>query len=194
MRKRTILLGVAILVIGLFLLPQATSKFTGQHDWVDKDTIACTDCHVETDNELGSSDHHASVGGGGDDACRYCHQADFTAGLDGRQSWGAYTASDQVHAAMTVECLDCHGTDSEASDPSALSWNIDQELQETTEAHNAMLEDATQVSILLKANEACIACHTNVQKDVTFLEFTSFDITADVVSTPGTWTVTYGYA
>ena len=195
MRKRTILLGVAVLAIGLFLLPLATSKFVGQHNWDDKDDISCIECHVETNSELGSSAHHTSAGvGTGDDACKYCHQADYTAGMDGRSGWGVYTASDQVHAAMTVECLDCHGTDSEASDPSALHWNIEDELGESTEAHNAMLDSATGVSVLLEANEACVACHTGVTKDVTFIEFTSFDISADIVANPGTWTVDYAYA
>jgi len=100
--KNIILLSVAVLAIGLFVLPQTMAMFVGQHTWFSVRTSEsqyelCEKCHV---NEV--AEWRANTANGGahsqyvtdeTDNC-FCHQINETAlanfGLDEAMAPGAY--------------------------------------------------------------------------------------------------------
>ena len=196
MKKRTILLGVAVLVLGLFLLPQAMSTFTNQHTWQETDQLDCIKCHPAIAAELTSAEnfHHsaASLAGGGatpQDACVYCHQTDYTAGQDQTGNF-----ADTGHAAITIECLDCHGMAGEADTALATDQTgITTEFTGGNEAHTPMLTEANSETVLLGGNEACVACHTEVAVTIVFTgELSVIEISA-ALDANYDWTVEYDY-
>ena len=193
MKKRTILLGVAVLVLGLFFLPQAMSTFTNQHTWQETDDLDCVKCHPAIETEISASNHHGTsqLGGAGiNDACVYCHQTNFVAGEDAA---GDFTASG--HAAITIECLDCHGSGANNDDTLTNDQTgIDAEFTSGNEAHEPMYTQAGTETPLLGANEACVACHTEVAVTVTFSgELSEILIDASLDSSYD-WTVDYDYS
>ena len=199
MKKRTILLGVAVLVLGLFLLPQAMSTFTSQHTWQDTAVLDCEKCHplIAAELESASNFHHddtALVAAGATEAsttveaCMYCHQTDYTYGDD---TVGPFTGNG--HAAITIECLDCHGGAGDANLAGEQS-GVDGQFKNGNEAHIYMYDEATADQLLLESNEACIACHTAVTVQITYSgEFSVIEIDASLIGTGG-WDVSMDYS
>ncbi len=97
--KNMILLSVAVLAIGLFVLPQTMAMFVGQHTWfsvktADSQYVMCQKCHVNEvaewrANTGAHANYSADLGGG----C-FCHQINETAlaayGLTESNALGAY--------------------------------------------------------------------------------------------------------
>ena len=97
--KNMILLAVAVLAIGLFVLPQTMAMFVGQHTWfsvktADSQYVMCQKCHVNEvaewrANTGAHANYSADLGGG----C-FCHQINETAlaayGLTESNALGAY--------------------------------------------------------------------------------------------------------
>jgi hypothetical protein len=193
LKNRTILLGVAVLTIGFLVMPSTVSMFTGQHQWQDKWSIQCTRCHadIQTELESASNNHHKAADLGvadTDAACRYCHQTEF--GSPG--AWDDVNGTPgTAHAAINVECLDCHGsTDQDTNIPSA--DEVDTEFG-ATEAHQELYDNATASSFMAGANEACVACHTlvTIQDGGYFIFNKQMNITADETVWSGGWVVTF---
>ncbi|UCH88602.1 MAG: hypothetical protein JSV49_10160 [Thermoplasmata archaeon] len=195
MKKKILLLGVAILVIGLVIMPNTISMFKNQHTWQDTNTIVCTSCHadIKAEIESGSNYHHDASALGVSDteaACKYCHQTQFGNDTGTHGNWSWESSKGTVHAAFSVECLDCHGGSTLNDDPSAT--NISNEFNATSiEAHKPLYNNATTSSLMEGANEACIACHTGItiQDGGYFVYNYGLNITAN--QTTGTWIVTF---
>mgnify|MGYP003572161927 FL=1 len=199
MKKRTILLGVAVLVLGLFLLPQAMSTFNDQHTWQDTAVLDCQKCHPDIVTELEGANnfHHDSsalVAAGATEAsttvqaCMYCHQTDYTYGTDTNDPF-----TGNAHAALTMECLDCHSGDGDTN-LAGDQTGIGAKFTGGEEAHIYMYDEATADTLLLEANEACIACHTAVTVQITYSgEFSVIEIDASLIGTGG-WDVSMDYS
>ena len=90
-RKSTLLLGFAIVAVGLFIIPSTMSMFVGQHRWYSVRTAEaqyamCERCHTAEVGEWEANDGaHAAYrawtisesGGGVDPGC-FCHQINET--------------------------------------------------------------------------------------------------------------------
>ena len=204
--NKNLMLVVAIVGIGLFVLPSTLSMFAGQHSWYDPEDngIPCQKCHFLEEEELAASegphdptytgllnmsaDYNGTVGevGGTDfwggtttnDRCYGCHQTTGSANIthDLYDTWG--DQNDTVHAAVAVWCIDCH------------PW-VETELTDDTAAHKAFYENlnTSGTNILQKPNQACLGCHTHVGVNISWTraEFVSYNITANSSGYAVTW-------
>ena len=112
MSARTIILCIAVIAIGIFMLPQTLSMFSGQHSWYDPsdDAIPCEKCHWLESGELtgcvyGLHSPHRSADR--DFECIECHNV--TMDVSYYFETGAVGEHTPAHAATTVSCLACHG-------------------------------------------------------------------------------------
>ena len=113
MKSKMLFLSVAVVAVGLFVLPQAVSMFAGQHSWYDpKDQgIPCIKCHwLEYEEMRGGaySQHRPHVYQNGSThhfECEECHNV--TIDVDDYYHAGA-SGHSPAHAASAVACLACH--------------------------------------------------------------------------------------
>ena len=192
MSTRIIILCIAAITIGIFMLPQALSMFSGQHSWHDpKDRgISCDKCHFLEMAELASGPHSllygdedlynssASYGGtsgkvggatfwGGDainDRCYGCHQVGNNASGEGE--WD--DRNDVVHAAVTIACTDCHPWVADALDTNVSSHR---------EFYSNL--NLTDEGTLVGGNEACIGCHTSSGVNISWTRYETIEFACD---------------
>ena len=102
-------------------------------------------------------------------------------GLDADDYSAAWRTTSSPHAAITVDCVDCH-------------WNASQQLLNDNEAHTAFYQSTINGSDPFTANgstgisnpsAACIACHTHTSLNITFVRAIGMNITAN--HTTGDW-------
>lgn len=164
-------LGIAILAIGIFILPQTVAMFAGQHNWYDTtqagNQVPCSKCHADIFQEL-SQGPDTSTNGlhrqqvGDTTGCDACHIT-TAPGLEGL----AQGPGGQFHAAAAPACLDCHsGTG--GGGKSALEI-----VNGVAEVHTAFVNQSLQASFLKGANEACISCHTHIGVNITWQRATT---------------------
>jgi hypothetical protein len=192
------LIAIALVGIGLFVLPSTLSMFAGQHSWYDPNNngIPCTKCHFLEMEELSTSggphspnynsilnssavyNFTAGAGFNGstdfwggaatNDRCYGCHQVTGSSNPASPLYDSWANQNDTVHAAVAVLCTDCH------------PWVVN-ELK--AGAHQAFYEDlnASQVGGLEKENQACIGCHTHVGVNISWTRaaFVSYNVTVD---------------
>jgi nitrate/TMAO reductase-like tetraheme cytochrome c subunit len=194
MRDRTLLLLVAVMLVGLFALPNALSLFAGQHSF-DKpgDGTICQKCHSDVYSELSTaSTYHTSISGSST-PCKACHSTGYVSssamplgnGTNGTGTsdvglnitsgeWsngnGTNATYTGIHAAITVECVSCH-----------YAVNF------TNDAHKAFADNATSEVYLNGANEACVGCHTKVYVNMTWIRKGGYNYTYEFNTTAGTW-------
>lgn len=206
MKNRSIVLAVSVLCVGIMIMPYTVSLFGGsQHGWVAGGDVACLDCHQDI-SEPGAGYMHSTLGTG-QAYCKSCHQLGAAGSSDGVTGEGGF---DDEHAAVTVECLDCHEADNVNGEGTADVWWSGTEaalaasekafINNATEAHSNMtgtaslVEGAWASDYLAGNNEACIACHTNVTLGTggAWLQYTAqtLNITASE-DLWGNWTVTF---
>lgn len=187
---RIAVLLVAILAIGILVLPSTVSLFAGQHYWYtingSGNDIPCIKCHADVFEELEQSDFHTSFDGNADNVsdadCGGCHRADTQINYASGTGNEGYTAGDKAHAASVVACMLCHQHDAANQDPgqnttppgyhaggfinmsdygSPYVYNTTERTGEYA-AHNAFVIEAIEDDTLQDSNEACVACHTHV--------------------------------
>jgi nitrate/TMAO reductase-like tetraheme cytochrome c subunit len=152
MNSKIILLSFAVIAVGLFALPSTMSLFAGQHTWYDTADIPCQKCHQDIYDELTTqSVYHGKFEASYGNACARCHVAPNATNFNktganlSKQAWIAYTSKTQnisgqvnfsAHAAITVECLACHGTGNLTNNNTGLSTgNSPLRLMSDQEAH-----------------------------------------------------------
>lgn len=178
--NKKLLLGIAVLAIGIVVLPQTIAMFSGQHNFYDTLTIGgsgvpCEKCHADILAELQQPGQvnlaHATISGTGTvrDGCESCHGT-VAAGKEGLTQGPTGT----FHAAIAPACLDCHG----GGLTSGPGLNAMQIVNGTDEVHKKFVNVSEQQLFLKGANEACIACHTHIMVNITWqravaLEFNS---------------------
>ncbi len=175
MNSKIILIGIAIVAIGLIALPQTFALFAGQHNWYyltgtpdDNYGIPCQKCHADVYSELALS--QAQGGGAGVHNSQTCSTCHITALVDTEGgSVGGDPTTNNIHAAGLPYCLDCHSANASNTNNGPDARSI---LTGDLEAHKpfanqAALDNQSDGTALLKgANEACIACHTHVAVDI----------------------------
>lgn len=204
--QKKILLGIAIMAVGIGILPQTIAMFAGQHDWYDitqsSVKIPCEKCHSDISSELAqpgtTNSIHRVLG------CDQCH---ITAAPNSEGS----VQGTQFHAAATAACIDCHNatllygtlTHTPAitalgcltchKDPQNFPGNFSATaiLNGPEEVHKAFANQATNSKLLKGANEACISCHTHVRVNITWDRATSmeFSATENVIGGNRIWTI-----
>ncbi|MEA3488639.1 MAG: hypothetical protein U9R10_05255 [Euryarchaeota archaeon] len=119
--SKIMLMGIAVVAMGIFALPSTVSLFAGQHSWYDLsesvggtsgvNNVPCEKCHQDIGDEMKS-------GGNGvhrDLTCAMCHRAPFTGYTYARGHYEHGTLGTQpprpgqeAHAASAIACMDCH--------------------------------------------------------------------------------------
>ncbi len=182
-----ILLAIAVLTIGIFVMPQTVALFAGQHDWYDTtqpgNQVLCSKCHADIAAEMSqpgnvNAIHKAQSSDGG---CEGCHiiaptqKEGLTKGPGG-----------QFHAAAAPACLDCHG----GTGPGLSALEI---VNGPEEVHRPFINESINSKFLKGANEACISCHTHVKVNATWSRATTIAFDAIERTLPDgshTWNVT----
>jgi len=116
-----ILMGIAVVAVGMFALPSTVSLFSGQHTWYaihGENELPCRKCHAEIFEELENSAFHKWNGYGwgenasgspDNSACYGCHRANASITYAGvGTSVTDVTPGTKAHAASTVACMLCH--------------------------------------------------------------------------------------
>ena len=205
-RSANMILLIAIIGIGLYVLPSTLSMFAGQHSWYDPSGrgIPCDKCHVlEKEELMGTNGPHSTNYG----ATTYNSSANYngTKGfVGGSEFWGGNDPNDR--------CYGCHqvGANFPVSSPlnstnttwankndtvhvavviycvDCHSW-VDDALNESLSAHKEFYYDlnTTKTGLLKGGNSACIGCHTSVGVNISWTRNTSISFTAN--KSTGDW-------
>lgn len=204
--QKKIWLGIAMITIGIIILPQTIAMFAGQHNWYDTtqvgNQVPCEKCHGDISVELSqpgvTNSIHRTMG------CDQCHVTAAPNSEGARQGVN-------FHAAASAACIDCHNTTllfgtfphgpEEGKlgcltchrNPRAIPGNFSATaiLNGPEEVHTAFANQAIGAKLLKGANEACISCHTHVRVNITWERATSmgFNATETVVGGIGTWNI-----
>ncbi len=195
MKNRSLLLLIAVILVGLFALPNALSLFSGQHsfDKAGNGTI-CVKCHSDVYAELESSSYHTFTRGGSpEERCKVCHSSGTISdtliplgngtGKNGtlsiqvgfnvsngsfRYANGTIRTGLVLHAAVTVECVSCH-----------YAVNF------TDDAHRPFADNASSQTWLKGSNEACYGCHTKVNVQMTWVRKGGYNYSYDFMNSSG---------
>ncbi len=205
--RNVVLLSVAVVAIGLFVLPQTMSMFTGQHTWYsvknpdDMETL-CAKCHQPEVTEWNANtgahatfkDNYPSYSG-----CSICHQINTTIidayglnnstlagygfedytlrGLTNTSDASAFSTAwrnqTTPHAAIKVDCQDCH-------------YNATVQLGNSSSAHSDFYNQSSGAAT---DSAACIGCHTHTNINITWYKFGGLNINATINLTDEEWDI-----
>jgi len=155
MRRFMLLFGIFGFMILASVQIAAKFPFKGEHIYVSGMDVNCSKCHVKEAQGMAKSAYHHTL------TCRDCHAI-------GNPYRTGETA--QSHSATVITCtvVGCHD-------------NVTAKINSTYEAHRGLFQEAiTHTSIFgtYKENEACLACHANYARNITFVypEYINFSI------------------
>ncbi len=145
---RIALVAMAVLAIGILVLPSTITLFAGQHTWYYKEALPCEKCHADVADEFQSSANYHPPGNTYPvwEACVLCHQVEPLYPGDVSQSAGK-------HAATVVPCDYCHYPEANAFD---------------NDPHKPFIDAADTSTQMPNATEACVACHTHAEVKINF--------------------------
>ena len=211
------LIAIALVGIGLFVLPSTLSMFAGQHSWyrLDGNGVPCTKCHFLEMEELSSSNGPHSPGYAGS---LYNKSANYS-GIPGYTGGEFFWARNQSAPTDTDtdRCYACHQTaGSSNTSLDAIfqgSWSnynndsahaavavlctdchpwVVSELQGDNATHsdfyNNLITGAYE-NTLQKENQACIGCHTHVGVNISWerAAFVSYNVSVNKSGYVVTW-------
>jgi nitrate/TMAO reductase-like tetraheme cytochrome c subunit len=187
MKNKMLLIGIAIVAVGLFALPQTYALFVGQHNWYDTQTsengVPCGKCHADVVAEINAGTGGVNLAHRGqtsDGGCQACHMTAPATEPGVSQGPGG-----TFHAAAAPACLDCHsGTAGGGLSAVEVTNGAD-------EVHKPFVNQATTAGFLKSSNEACISCHTHVAVDIAWTKATTISLSAAETSDINghSWTV-----
>lgn len=165
MNPKFLLLLVAIVAIGIIVLPETLAMFAGQHNMYDTiatgNQVPCQKCHADIASELNQPGSVNAVHNA--QGCEGCHVT-VAPGKEG------LTKGVDFHASALPLCLDCHdgsvGKDARTINASG-------------EAHKNFYNSASNFTVLKGGNEACIACHSHIQVNITWQKYTTMNLVED---------------
>lgn len=200
MNQKMTVLTIAIIAIGVFLLPNTLALFSGQHTF-DKagNTTICARCHSDVASEINAGTYHKSLilDGGSGTECKGCHTTstiwsgliplgngtgkyatngtlvgfNISTGNFTRANGTNITGYPGAHAAITVECVACH-----------YAVNF------TDDAHKSFSDNASSLTWLRGSNEICVGCHTKTVVQMTWARKGGYNYTYDFQNATGTFT------
>ena len=196
--KNIILLSVAVLAIGLFVIPQTMAMFLGQHTWFSVRTSEsqyelCEKCHV---NEVAEWKANTANGGAHSQYVRditdncFCHQINTTAlqeyGLTEELAPGAYGLNFE-HWNETSNLTnkdDWYWRSNKTPHAAVIIDCVDchytemEQIENEDSAHYAFWNQ-TKNAGNTDNNTACMACHTHTHLNITWMRIEGLIITAD---------------
>jgi len=145
---RLALVALAILAVGILVLPSTITLFAGQHTWYYKEALPCEKCHADVADEFRSAQNYHPPGNTYPiwEACVLCHQVEPLYP-------GDVSYEKQKHAATTVACEYCHYPEANAFD---------------NDPHWQFVKSAEADPLLPNGTEACVACHTHAEVHINF--------------------------
>lgn len=195
MNQKMTFLSIAIIAIGVFLLPNTLALFSGQHTF-DKagNTTICAKCHTDVVTEIQNGNYHKSLipTSGSNTDCVGCHttatvlssliplgngsgnaSGSYNVGLNitygnFTQANGTNLTGKTAHAAITVECASCH-----------YAVNF------TDDAHRSFADNSTSQTWLKGTNEICVGCHTKTNVQMTWVRKGGYNYSYDFQNTSG---------
>src|SRR5659263_155400 len=110
MTNKLVILGIALLAVGLVALPETLALFAGQHDWYAIDQaggqasgvygVPCAKCHADVQTQM-----NGMVNGGAHKNGTTCEECHIVSQL---QKGGTVGGTGNIHAATAPACMDCH--------------------------------------------------------------------------------------
>lgn len=206
---QVIILAIAIVAIGLFILPSTLSMFVGQHTWYsvknpDDMVELCAKCHQpevdEWADNVARGGAHATFATEYPDAsgCTICHQMNVSYidayGLDNSTLLG-YDFEDFTQAGLSNTSNATNFTDKwrTTSTPHAAikvdcadcHYNATIQLAKPESAHSDFYNQTKNAST---DSAACIGCHTMTVMNITWWKYGGLDINATIID--GEWNIT----
>ena len=213
-RKSTLLLGLAIVAIGLFIIPSTMSMFVGQHRWYSVRATSdqydmCQRCHTtEVGEWKANTGAHAayrvwSMSETGVDPGCFCHQINETRlgefGFDTSQitdfNFEIFNETGGLNStrASWETAWRTNATPHAAVTIECVSchYNASTQLNNTNSAHRQFFVQAknTTLNPYGTNNTACMACHTMVGLNITMTRVGSGIIVNATHNEDYTWTV-----
>jgi len=186
---------LVITVVAAITVPSIFAKISGQHGFIEGEAVECATCHPTISDQLMASSAHAGTlldGTAWSLDCEACHDVGFIA------AQGAHAASTipcsgchenqdvafwhgiQIEGQDARDFLkaepefdppnDC-GIECHSTGKTALVGNTP-EGELALDSHEEFYHAAINSTILLHADESCVACHTVAEKTITIPEKT----------------------
>ena len=193
MDGKTILLFIAVIAVGMFVLPSTLALYTGQHEFVGANDVDCGKCHgsVAGDGSVGGELKNGTAHETMD--CGACHSNTW-AGVDTTANTSYdYSTGGRAHAAgIGINCIGCHSNSTYVNSTMTATKdgavNVSQELMAPAEAHTNMDINSSQTGGINDRDLVCVACHTNVNVDIYNMSVsTNNNITIDGGSGSSDW-------
>jgi len=193
---------MAIVFLGIVVLPYSVSLFTGQHTWYELSEgygSKCVKCHADIYGELKESANHSSLDGDiGDvsgEECYVCHRANESITYANAST---DTGGQQAHAASTIGCGYCHLNKTVADlydAPLAGGFGLVSGLSDDTGAnasHYTFVTQSRDANILQNESESCVACHTTTIVKINFNVTTeaTIEVNNSYTETESYWNIT----
>ncbi len=188
-KKSILILGFAIVAIGLFIIPSTMSMFLGSHRWYSVTTASnqyemCQRCHfAEVGEWQANTGAHASykaimTDAGADPGC-FCHQVNVTAledfGINRTEIDNYAFEIFNETGDLNTSLKDNWNTSWRSTDTPHAAITIEcischtnatSQLDNENEAHKPFFEQS-RTSSIGSNNTACMACHTMIGLNIT---------------------------
>jgi hypothetical protein len=188
-KKSILILGFAIVAIGLFIIPSTMSMFLGQHRWYSVTTASnqyemCQRCHfAEVGEWQANTGAHSSyktimTDAGADPGC-FCHQVNVTAledfGINRTEidnyAFEIFNETGELNTSLKEDWnTSWRSTDTPHAaitiECISCHTNATSQLDNENEAHKPFFEQSRNSSVGSN-NTACMACHTMIGLNIT---------------------------
>ena len=167
-RHTNTILAIAVIGIGMFVLPSTLSMFAGQHSWYEPQDIDCSKCHFIEYEEMSSGAYGVHSPHRTADTtfeCTDCHNVSMN--ITYYYATGQKGDHTPAHAATTVSCLACHGDLFSNGTYCAASCHDfgDPDLEVQV---NTMHTLGNKLNMGHSGND-CLKCHRNYDDNVTIM-------------------------
>ncbi|OYT63921.1 hypothetical protein B6V01_001645 [Methanosarcinales archaeon ex4572_44] len=208
--RNVLLLSVAVVALGLFVLPQTMSMFTGQHHWYsvknpgDMEEL-CAKCHQPEVNEwntnLAAGGAHATFDEnyGEYSGCTICHQINETILTDyaiNTSTLTGYNFEDFTQEGLTNTSAASDFTNAwrnQTTPHAAIKvdcqdchYNATVQLSNPDSAHSDFYNQSSGAAT---DSAACIGCHTHTNINITWYKYGGLDINATINTTTEEWDI-----
>ena len=215
MASKILLIGIAVVAMGIFALPATLAMFEGQHKWYPTDItsggdevgVPCEKCHAdiaaELATEINPSDgwYHYSGAQYGHQrmGCEGCHIRGMKGtplnppnycGCHPEIGYPTYNKTRGITGSggfHAAATVECVDCHNPVNF-STETHNVTGQITGDRAAHKPFYEAALAAQNMSGANEACVGCHTHVRVNITWThpQDLSFDANEDEY---GTWTI-----
>lgn len=206
--SQVLILAIAIIAIGLFILPSTLSMFVGQHTWFsvknpDDMVLLCAKCHQPEVDEWEAN----RVAGGAHatfwteypetSGCTICHQINETILEDydlnittitgyGFEDFTQFGFDNTTNASDFVWRNQSTPHAAIKVDCADCHYNATVQLSNPDSAHKDFYEQSTANAT---NSASCIGCHTMTDMDISWLKFGGLNINASINKSTNLWEI-----